>query len=136
MFYFWHMVNKELGGWSDRNIAKNPYRDFKWSSFPRWGVNVPSNDSPFRSLQETTRSQKILWAQNIQHCIPLNPNGSFLQTSRTATCITLENLKGRKPRKLTAFALYHQHNEHPTTCKDWNHLDSNSAEHHEDQKLF
>nr|AFK37410.1 unknown [Lotus japonicus] len=34
-----------------------------------------------------------------------------------------------------AFALYHQHKEHPTTCKGCNHLDSNLPEHHKDQKL-
>ncbi|RDX74029.1 hypothetical protein CR513_46263, partial [Mucuna pruriens] len=50
--------------------------------------------------------------------------------------VSMENIEGGNQRELTALALYHQHNEHPTTCKDCNHLDSNLQEHQKDQKLF
>jgi len=54
--------------------------------------------------------------------------------------VKITQLNGRLERgnekELTAFALYHLHNEHQTTGKGYNHLDSNLPEHEKDQKLF
>ena len=133
-----HILGKKE---KDSNSA---YRDLRWLSSPSSGPSTPSNQRPFRSLQaelfETLKYNKISiylmskkkefswWlnsGQNFHNATSLFSKNNIKLKKKIVwniwdNLVTSNKLRKRKFR-LTAFALYHPHNELPTTYMGWYH---------------